>query len=35
MPVPWGGFTNSEKGVSFDEVYRAGTEKVSSREADG
>jgi phthalate 4,5-dioxygenase len=31
----WGGFINAEKGVSFDEVYRAGTEKVPSHETDG
>ena len=28
----WGGFTNAEKYVSFDEVYRARTMKVPSGE---
>ena len=28
----WSGFTNAEKGISFDEVYRTGTVKVPSGE---
>jgi phthalate 4,5-dioxygenase len=31
----WGGFTDAEKDVSFDEVYRAGTEKAPLRATDG